>query len=86
MDGQWIIVQHAPTAGAGVKVTVIPVRPVDTDVPRSVASPTDPFWLHDGVLEGPCLSFAWADGRETYFPWASIVRAEYTPPSERTVT
>lgn len=79
MGGEWRITQYAPGAETGVKVTVIPVVPIETTVSPTVAPPTDPFWLHDTMLDGPCLSFAWQNGREEYYPWASIIRAEWTP-------
>jgi hypothetical protein len=81
MDGQWRITQYSPASLGGVITHEITVVPIDTDVSVKVSSPTDPFWLHDTILDGPCLGLAWADGREVYYPWASIVKAEYTPPT-----
>lgn len=80
-DGYWKIKQYAPNTKTGYMVTEIPVVPNTDATHPEISSPTNPFWLHDTMLDGPCLSFAWKDGREEYFPWASIVHAEYQPPT-----
>lgn len=80
-DGEWKITQYAPAAKNGFKVTTIPVRFDPNSVHPQISSPTNPWWLHDTTLDGPCLRLAWHDGREEHYPWASIVKAEYTPPT-----
>lgn len=80
-DGWWRIKQFSPGAPTGFAVTEIPVRPNPEAHDPEVASPTIPWWLHDTLLDGPCLTLAWDDGREEYFPWASIIHAEYQPPT-----
>lgn len=70
-DGEWRITQYAPAAKAGVKVTVVTIRNANS---LSLHDPKDER-SSDGLV------FTHKDGRQEIYPWASIVKAEYTPPT-----
>lgn len=70
-DGFWRIKQFSPGSPSGIIVTEIVVV--------AVAAPamTEPRVFHNDWG----LEINHPDGREEYFPWASIVHAEYQPPT-----
>jgi hypothetical protein len=72
-DGEWRIWQQPTIAdNSGLRVTVISISYLgewsDQTEPRGGRTT-------DG------LSFIYKDGRQIIYPWANVVRAEYTPPT-----
>lgn len=80
-DGYWKIKQYAPTAKSGFTVTEIPVARFQRGDVVLYGDEPDPHIEPRAWEAHNSLIFKWADGRKEHYPWASIVHAEYQPPT-----
>lgn len=68
LEGRWEIWQQ-PTGELPMRRAVIAITITDTGA-------SVPEWFESAAG----LTFVWPDGRRKVYPWAHVIRAEYSPP------